>query len=122
MIFKCFYKVSGDYEYEVCPWDRITQRNRWYYAEYGLGVWNGDESLPTRFHTGGSGPCPNGVNRASQINYYCGTSTQLVACSEPNMCYYVFDFEVDCTGNRGSMARRMRQTDFLPLMSNSTDV
>ena len=103
----------------MCPFRTITQSNIYWWEVNDLGRWNGEDYLPTHTHTGGDGPCPNGLYRSSEVYYYCGSTTTLVSISEPSMCSYRFDIEVDCSG-RG-MVRTKERTDFLPLISNSTE-
>ena len=125
--FQCFYKIHGDYEFKVCPWSRVIQSNRWYSDQYYLGDWDNVDQIATdgdtMDFTGGDGPCPNGRYRSARVNYTCGTATRLVSCSEPSMCYYVFEMEVNCNPSSAGFARSAaRQTDFMPLMSNTTVV
>jgi len=124
---KCFYKIHGDYEFKVCPWSRVIQSNRWYSDQYYLGDWDNVDQIATdgdtMDFTGGDGPCPNGRYRSSRVSYTCGTVDALVSASEPSMCYYVFEMTVNCYGQSASFARSApRQTDFMPLISNTTVV
>ena len=111
----------------MCPWSHVQQSNRWYYDVYYLGDWDLNDEIATdgdgMNFVGGDGPCPNGRYRSARVNYTCGSSTRITSASEPSMCYYVFEMEVNCNPSSAGFARSAaRQTDFMPLLSNTTVV
>ena len=91
-------------------------------------MWDGVDSIATDgdsnyFDNGGEGRCPNGRKRSARVHYTCGFSTELTSVSEPSMCYYVLEMTVNCEPSSAGFARiAPGQTDFMPLISNTTVV
>ena len=120
--FKCFFKRSGDYDFEVCPFDSITQQHLYSSMLFDLGNWDGRNSI---YQEGdnlsfvyGDGRCRlNWRYRESKVIITCGNSAGITRVSEPSMCSYVFDMTVNCDGESSRINGR---TDFLPLVANST--
>ena len=67
-----------------------------------LGSWNGVDNIKSDGDNfefiDGSGPCENNAYRESEINFSCGTTTEITKASEPIVCFYIFDMTVNCNG------------------------
>uniref|UniRef100_A0A7S1KLC1 Glucosidase 2 subunit beta n=1 Tax=Percolomonas cosmopolitus TaxID=63605 RepID=A0A7S1KLC1_9EUKA len=101
---QCFKLKDKNYEYELCPFDKSTQKDERGYGSTSLGKWGnyvGDEtSADTSSHQkyrswlmeNGQG-CWNGPNRSTRVNLHCGVDEKLTKVDEPSRCVYVMDFE-----------------------------
>jgi protein kinase C substrate 80K-H len=84
----CFHGAAGgEYEYEVCFFDGVTQRDR-----AGAAVSLGSEfawvepGVEARFD--GGAPCPGGQPRSARILFACALEDAVQAVSEPERCAY----------------------------------
>eukprot|EP00177_Eucheuma_denticulatum_P002384 GFKZ01004271.1.p1 GENE.GFKZ01004271.1~~GFKZ01004271.1.p1 ORF type:complete len:641 (-),score=129.81 GFKZ01004271.1:481-2208(-) len=91
---KCVRKKMGQYEFEICPFDRVKQFERGHmlatvgryggWGEEGRGKWmeykNGDR-------------CWDGPQRSIKVVLQCGEEEDIVGVDEPSRCTYEMKFQ-----------------------------
>jgi len=95
---RCYSKTEGDYRYELCPFDNVTQEEltlRWNTYHGVLGVWRdwsiinhsfGAMNMEDGDSCGGAG---DGARlRSTQVMLVCGNVTRLDSIAEPTTCRY----------------------------------
>lgn len=98
---RCFVHREKNYEYVLCPFHNITQRDvsgTTWGTFYGvLGVWDdwiedGSESAPTsQLYTDGT-EC-GFKRRLAKVHISCGQEARLASVSEPSTCEYALALE-----------------------------
>jgi len=93
---RCYKKVVGDYRYELCPFDNVTQEEltlRWNTYHGVLGVWRywtiTNYSFSAMNMEDGD-PCGGGGTqfRSTKVMLVCGNRTELDSVAEPSTCRY----------------------------------
>lgn len=90
----CVKKALGQYEYELCPFDRVRQ------YEHGSAIavlgkfkgWNGAGKERKMMYKDGD-RCWNGPKRSIEVNMVCGSTENIVSVEEPNRCSYSLKLE-----------------------------
>lgn len=94
---QCYEFKDREYVYNLCPYDRATQKSKSGGAETSLGQWSrwdgpvDDKYSIMLFENGQS--CWNGPNRSVRVHLECGTENELLGAEEPNRCVYSFHFK-----------------------------
>jgi len=94
----CHAMESGKYEYEVCIFQKATQRDKGQKTGgTNLGLWAGmsrDEETGQRVMKWNKGTkCWNGPARSATVYLTCGAETKLLTADEPSTCEYAFTME-----------------------------
>ncbi|KAI9222303.1 glucosidase II beta subunit-like-domain-containing protein [Blastocladiella britannica] len=98
---KCFTVDSGEYTYELCPFNKAEQRSIG--SSYGtsLGSWGRWEDDGKTWVLDNGQACWNGPNRSLKVTLECGEIEILKGVSEPSKCEYhaTFVTAAACTGS-----------------------
>ncbi|MGH0129311.1 UNVERIFIED_CONTAM: hypothetical protein FKN15_001941 [Acipenser sinensis] len=84
------------YVYRLCPFSRVTQKQKFGGSETNLGTWGSwagpeDDKYSVMKYEQGTG-CWQGPNRSTTVKLTCGTETAVVSSSEPSRCEYQVEF------------------------------
>merc|ERR1712136_576590 len=88
---KCLEFTDREYTYKLCPYDRVSQRNKNGGGETSLGSftgWEDDRRVVMKYENGQG--CWNGPSRSAKVYLSCGLEDQLTAVSEPSRCEYEY--------------------------------
>eukprot|EP00111_Clytia_hemisphaerica_P019852 TCONS_00058531-protein len=89
----CFEFTDREYIYKLCPFDRVTQRQKSGGSETDLGRWgNWEDGYNAMKYTGGTG-CWNGPARSTLVKLSCGRENHLLSSVEPSRCEYEMEFK-----------------------------
>ncbi|XP_066936364.1 glucosidase 2 subunit beta-like isoform X2 [Clytia hemisphaerica] len=89
----CFEFTDREYIYKLCPFDRVTQRQKSGGSETDLGRWgNWEDGYNAMKYTGGTG-CWNGPARSTLVKLSCGRENNLLSSVEPSRCEYEMEFK-----------------------------
>lgn len=92
----CYPHKHGEYEYQVCPFKKVTQEHfpsrafnlgkvaEWIHKKNGRYVLRMDE--------GDSHLCPDGLFRMSLITFLCGLNDRVISLQEDDKCVYGIKF------------------------------
>lgn len=88
---QCMELTDREYLYKLCPFDKVTQRNKNGGSETSLGYWSRweDSSYRIMFFDKGQG-CWNGPDRSTKVSVECGPENKLLSAEEPSRCEYHF--------------------------------
>lgn len=103
---ECFEFTDREYTYKLCPFDRVTQRQKSGGSETALGNWGQwVDGYNKMKYTGGQG-CWNGPARSTLVRMSCGRENLLLSVSEPSRCEYEMEFKTPalCMTNDGSFS------------------
>ncbi|XP_063407852.1 glucosidase 2 subunit beta-like [Mytilus trossulus] len=92
----CFTYKTKEYEYQVCPFQKITQ-DHFPGTAFSLGkvsTWtsrkNGRYLL--RMEGGDTHLCPDGIGRMSVVTFLCGLNDRVIILQEDEKCVYGIKF------------------------------
>lgn len=119
LLGRCFTTRGGVYEYRLCPFANVTQKDvsgAWN-AFFGvLGVWDswlpeggsGGDVAPTQLYTDGT-PC-GFKRRQAKARLVCGDVPRLSSVSEPVTCEYSMELEAPeaCAGFQANASELLR--------------
>ncbi|KAK1154004.1 glucosidase 2 subunit beta [Acipenser oxyrinchus oxyrinchus] len=93
---QCYELTTGEYVYRLCPFSRVTQKQKFGGSETNLGTWGSwagpeDDKYSVMKYEQGTG-CWQGPNRSTTVKLTCGTETAVVSTSEPSRCEYQVEF------------------------------
>ena len=90
---KCFSVPSAQYTYELCPFDKVTQKEGTRVVAR-LGSWVDDswEEGNARMVYKNGDRCWNGPARSTTVTLECGLEPAVHTVSEPEMCKYAMTF------------------------------
>jgi len=95
---KCFRMQKQQYNYEVCPFDKVNQ------GHTSLGRWeNFDEDGHMLFKNGQS--CWQGPARSAKVELECGTENQVYYADEPEVCTYLIKMKTPAACTEKEEAR-----------------
>lgn len=92
----CFTYKSKEYEYQICPFKSITQKN-FPNRAFNLGkeaewVHKAKGRYILRMEGGDSHLCPDGLGRMSLITFLCGLNDRVISLQEDDKCVYGIKF------------------------------
>lgn len=91
---QCFEYDDKEYVYNLCLFQKVTQKSKNGGGEVGLGNWGEWAGVDNKYsvmkYTNGVG-CWNGPNRMTTVNVHCGLETKLLSVTEPYRCEYKID-------------------------------
>ncbi|XP_057299913.1 glucosidase 2 subunit beta-like isoform X2 [Hydractinia symbiolongicarpus] len=94
---ECFEYTDREYTYKLCPFDKVSQRNKDGGSETDLGRWGQwsghDNAKYSRMKYEGGQGCWNGPARSTVVNLSCGKDNAVLTVSEPSRCEYEMDFK-----------------------------
>ena len=92
---QCFEISDREYTYKLCPFDKVTQRQKSGGAETDLGRWGSwvgsDNKYAGMKYEGGQG-CWKGPSRSTVVDLACGSENKIISVGEPNRCEYAMQF------------------------------
>ncbi|KAG9473086.1 hypothetical protein GDO78_014711 [Eleutherodactylus coqui] len=93
---QCYELSTSEYIYRLCPFNRVTQKQKAGGSETNLGTWGSwagpenDKFSAMKYEQGTA--CWQGPNRSTQVKLYCGKETIVTSTSEPSRCEYLMEF------------------------------
>jgi len=93
------YKISNEYTYEFCPFDKVRQGTT---ALGQWGKWEGN-NYKIMFYDDGL-KCFNGPKRSTKITLICGADNAILEVSEPAKCEYAMTFSTPAACDLGQIA------------------
>jgi len=97
---KCFELTDREYVYKLCPFDKVTQKNKdGGHSETNLGnrmSWvqeGSEENQYTVMKYSDGAKCWNGPSRSTVVKLSCGRDNMLTSTSEPSRCEYEMHFK-----------------------------
>ncbi|KAJ3127974.1 hypothetical protein HK100_009441 [Physocladia obscura] len=106
LIGECFKIDSFEYSYEICLFEKATQKNigggggtdlgkftRWGARNEGVGSLRYSDSkyLHMMFENGAQ--CWNGPQRSVEVQFECGSANKVIGVSEPSKCEYAMKMQ-----------------------------
>lgn len=88
---KCFKAIFGKYEYEFCPFSKVTQIDLQTGQRVSLGLYTTLQSNLMFFEHGQS--CWRGPSRQTRVEMQCAEVDQIVSVEEPEVCSYLIVFK-----------------------------
>ncbi|XP_041091560.1 glucosidase 2 subunit beta-like [Polyodon spathula] len=93
---QCYELTTGEYVYRLCPFSRVTQKQKFGGSETNLGTWGSwagpeDDKYSVMKYEQGTG-CWQGPSRSTTVKLTCGTETAVVSSMEPSRCEYQMEF------------------------------
>lgn len=89
---QCYELAEGEYVYEICPFDKVTQKQTAGGRSTSLGRWKGWEPVDHIAHAfmmyDNGEKCWNGPARSCKVQLECGVEVKVLAVAEPNRCEY----------------------------------
>jgi len=101
---ECYEYTDREYVYKLCPFDKVTQRNKDGGSETELGSkmsWSGGEGnhFSSMKYDGGQ-TCWNGPARSTNVRLMCGKENQVTSVTEPSRCEYEMWFKTPALCNQ----------------------
>jgi protein kinase C substrate 80K-H len=89
MIDKCFTHDAGQYRYELCLFDKVTQSGQ----DLGsyVGWKEGSNFREMEYKDGGH--CWQGPKRSTLVKLTCSDKEEIVSIEEPSKCVYTMEFK-----------------------------
>ena len=91
-----FWRAGAEFEYELCPFDKVTQKGRGGGGATDLGKWEGfsadtaaaegvsENKYDTMMFTRGTA-CWNGPVRSTRVTVRCGAESEVLSVEEPEV-------------------------------------
>lgn len=97
---RCYELSEGEYVYEICPFEKVTQKQN--SRSTSLGLWEawasaGDNPQGFMVYSNGE-KCWNGPARSCKVELECGVEVKVLSVAEPNRCEYTMRY--DCFQGR----------------------
>eukprot|EP00210_Caulerpa_lentillifera_P006881 g6578.t1 len=90
LVDKCFDLTQDKYTYEICPFEKSSQKEG--RSSISLGSWSGfDDDYKWMKFEGGQ-RCAHGRNRKLDVYLLCGVEDRVLTVMEPDMCEYSANF------------------------------
>lgn len=93
---ECFEYTDLEYVYNLCFYDKATQKSRSGGSDVNLGHWNtwvgpaGAKYTKMKYDRGVT--CWNGPARSTMVTLTCGIEHKLTSVTEPSRCEYAMEF------------------------------
>eukprot|EP00117_Sycon_ciliatum_P046316 scpid62961/ scgid33192/ N-acetylglucosamine-1-phosphotransferase subunit gamma; GlcNAc-1-phosphotransferase subunit gamma; UDP-N-acetylglucosamine-1-phosphotransferase subunit gamma len=107
----CLDLTQGDYKYEVCPFQNVTQHeqsSRWNAYKGVLGVYQGWNVVNGSLHSmqmlHGDSCGMSGTYRQAEVVFICSAEHKLSSASEPSTCHYELRYQTPLACNSTLMA------------------
>jgi len=103
---QCFSVTTNEYTYELCPFDRITQKPKNGGSSTSLGKWEdskqGDDwsQLHKYMLYSGGLRCWSGPDRSTKVEVLCDAETKINNPNEPNKCEYTLQLYTPAACNK----------------------
>jgi len=94
---KCFEVQNAEYTYELCPFDKVTQKPKHGGGGTSLGTWSNTQnvewgnSFKVMEYTSGL-RCWGGPDRSTKVQVLCDAENRISDPQEPNKCEYSLNF------------------------------
>ncbi|XP_043940556.1 glucosidase 2 subunit beta isoform X2 [Protopterus annectens] len=93
---QCYELTTNEYVYRLCPFHRVTQKQKGGGAETNLGTWGSwsgpEENKFTSMKYEHGTSCWQGPNRSTTVKLSCGKETAVTSTTEPSRCEYLMEF------------------------------
>lgn len=100
---ECFTRQVAQYEYEVCLFDAVRQREHG--ASVRLGAFRALSDNGREMKFDGGGHCWQGPARRATVQVECGERTEIVAVDEPEKCAYRVRMTSPAACSEGELTR-----------------
>jgi protein kinase C substrate 80K-H len=97
LLDKCFSLEHKQYTYEVCPYNKASQKERG--SATSLGNFVRYESDKDELVFEGGQSCWNGPQRSARIKLVCGKENKVVSVDEPSRCVYAMTMHTPAVCN-----------------------
>jgi len=91
-IKKCISADTPEYTYELCGYEKVTQKSKKGGGDTSLGNWNNDyenwKGVYSHKQFSGGQKCWGGPDRSATVQVYCSNENRLEDPQEPNKCEY----------------------------------
>ena len=108
---KCFELKQDKYTYEICPFDKASQKERHNTVNLGKYEGFGDLYEWMEFHHGQS--CSHGKSRSLRVHFHCGQEDSIDFVSEPNICEYLANFSTPIACSEAEFELLKKEADHL---------
>lgn len=106
LVDRCFEAKVDKYSYEVCPFDKASQKEG--HSSTSLGSWSGLEENFTKMCFTNGQACWQGPARSMTVTLRCGQTERLAKVEEPSRCEYTAELETPaaCTPAAAEMLKK----------------
>lgn len=104
---ECYEYADLEYIYQLCPYNKASQRSKSGGSDVTLGRWSGwveskehsasGKYSKMKYDQGQS--CWNGPMRSTIVTLSCGLENMLISVTEPNRCEYAMEFSTPALCN-----------------------
>lgn len=93
---QCYEFTTSEYVYRLCPFHRVTQKQKSGGSETNLGTWGSwsgpEENKFTSMKYEHGTSCWQGPSRSTTVKLSCGKETAVTSTTEPSRCEYLMEF------------------------------
>ena len=108
---KCFELKQDKYTYEICPFDKASQKER--HNTISLGNFEGFGELYQWMTFDHGQLCSHGKSRSLRVHFHCGQEDGIDFVSEPNICEYLANFSTPIACSEAEFELLKKEADHL---------